>query len=443
MADACDAWRTNLAQRTPVYDKVFLKDYTPLNSPVLGRHETGTWETGTGDTHYFDTLTIGQPDLQNRWQRISAAECDNACNPPSVFVGFGTRRDSYYPEQLKLKSQTFCLTQLEHSTEPAQQIAEWMRGAKQLPEMYMTDFLRVHAVDLATTVQICGANFNTFTPDITGPVTNITGQLTTIDLGGAANLPTSELTWPYLNYLTTQLELNGYHEAPSGLPMGMFNLITHSRCWYKLTNGMESMKDMMALTDYQQASPLYKIGLGIQRPFGNLAPTLDERQIRFQLMPGGLGVLNRVEPYLNQAATTGIEPVFNPAWLNATYGLSFLWHPMAIKVWTKAFTKINEKVPSVVNSLYGQWQFINDNVLIAQQPDGTNCTLQNEDRTYFYWLCKLYCGFQYKYRKFIMPILHKLDGSGKCSTVDQPVCCDDPAYVAQNYSDDPTVCEDA
>lgn len=439
MADACDAWRTNLAAQTPVYDKVFLKDYTPLNSPVLGRHETGTWETGTGDTHFFDTLTVGQPNLQNRWQRISAAECDNACSPPTVFVGMGSRRDSYFPEQLKLKSQTFCLTQLEHSTRPGEQIAEWMRGIKKLPEMYMTDFIRVHAVDLATTVQIASSDFSTFTPDVTGPIQNITGQLTTIDLGAEANLPTSELTWPYLNYLTSQLELQGYHEAPSGLPMGMFNLITHSRVWFKLTNGMESMKDMMALRDFQEASPLYKIGVGVQRPFGNLVPTLDERQIRFQHMANGM--LNRVEPYLNQAATTGIEPVFNPAWLNARYALSFLWHPMAIKIWTKAFTKINEKVPSVVSSLYGQWSFINDNVLIAQQPDGTECTLQNEDRVYFYWLTKLYAGFQYKYRKFLMPIIHLIDGSGKDSTVDQPVCGDAPAYTAQTYSNDPTVCE--
>jgi hypothetical protein len=40
-----------------------------------------------------------------------------------------------------------------------------------------------------------------------------------------------------------------------------------------------------------------------------------------------------------------------------------------------------------------------------------------------------------------MPILHLVDGSGKDSTVDAPVCGSAPAYVAQNYSDDPTVCE--
>lgn len=428
-----------MAQQTPVYDKLFLQDFTPNDSPVMGRHENGVWETGTGDEHFFDTMTVGAPNLQNRWQRVSAAECGNACDPPRVFIGMGSRRDSYFPEQEELQSQTFCLTQLEHSTRPGEQIAEWMRGIKKQTELYMTDFIRVHAVDMATEVQIATMpTFPTFVPDITGPVTNITGQLTTIDLGAEANLPQSELTWPYLNYLTTVLQVRGYHEAPSGLPIGMFNLITDPRVWFKLTNGMEALKDMMALTDPQQASALYKIGYGIQRPFGNIAPTLDGRQIRFQHM--GNGMLNRVEPYYNQASTTGIEPVANPAWINARYGLSFIWHPAAIKIWTKAFTKINELVPTVNNSMYGQWRFVNDGVLMAQQPDGTICTIRNDNRTQFYWANNLYSAFQYKYRKFLMPILHLLDGSGRDCAVNLPVCGTESAYVAQNYSNDPVVC---
>jgi hypothetical protein len=57
-------------------------------------------------------------------------------------------------------------------------------------------------------------------PDITpsGTAPNISGQLTEIVLGSASLLPTSQLTWPYLNYLTTLLGLEGYTEAGSGLP---------------------------------------------------------------------------------------------------------------------------------------------------------------------------------------------------------------------------------
>lgn len=438
----CTTWRTALAAQTPVYDKVFLEDYTPMDSATIGRHQTSVWEMGSGDTHYFDTMTVGQPNLQDRWQRIDASDCSgsNPCQPPRSYVGMGSRRNSYYPEQKELRGPTFCLTQLEHSTRPEEQMQEWMKGIKQIPELYTEDFIRVHAFDLNTTVHIAqGSNLTTFTPVRSGVGQNLVGQLTTIDLAGTANLPTSRLTWPYLRRLTTALQLAGYHKAPSGLPDNMYNLITGESDWFGLTNGNDALKSMMALTDYKQASPLYKLGEGIQTPYGNIAPTIDGRQMRFQHV--GNGVLNRVEPYINVPTTTGIEPRVNTAYLDAQFALSFIWHPMAIKVFTRDFKKIHDKVPSVNSSLYGQWSFINDNPLLTYQPDGTLCTLDNPQRNQFYWLCELYLGFQYMYPKFIIPILHQTDASGKCQIIADPVCCSAPQYVPQDYRDNPVVCE--
>lgn len=407
----------------------------------MGRHLTEVWKQGTGDTHISDRIEIGQPDLQDEWQTISATECDtnSPCNPPRTDVAFGTTRTSHNMKQKVLQSQLFCMTQLRYNTRPSEQIARIMSGLKKIPEMYTTDFLQVEAFKQMPTVQICTDTFPTFVPDVVGPVTNITGQLTTIDLGATANLPQSQLTWPYLNYLTTNLDMEGYFQGGSGLAMGMYNLITDQRTWFKLTNGMDSMKDMMALTDPQQASPLYKIGYGIQKPFGNIAPTLNRLPIRFQHMTNGM--LNRVQEYYNVATTTGIRRVVNPAWINATYQLSWIWHPKAVKLFTPEFKKMNEKVPTVNSAMYGQWQFINNQGLLQYtMPDGTVCTKNNDLQDWFYWVCRLENGLQSMYPEFLMPILHLVDASGKCSTVNDPICCDAPEYVAQSYSDDPTVC---
>ena len=148
MANSCNFLRTNLAAQTPVYDETFLMDWKPLDSPLMGRHLTEVWKLGTGDTHLSDRIEIGQPDMQQPWQRISAADCANACNPPRVNVAFGTTRGSHYMEQMRLQSQLFCLTQLRYNTKPSEQITRIMAGLKKIPEMYTTDFLRVHAVDL-------------------------------------------------------------------------------------------------------------------------------------------------------------------------------------------------------------------------------------------------------------------------------------------------------
>lgn len=438
MAYNCDEFRTNLAAQTPVFDEMFLAELKPMDSPVTGRHETGAWEDGTGDTHFFDRIHVGQPDLSQEWQRIDAAECENACSPPRVFVGFGTERNSYFKEQMQLQSQPFCLTQMRHQTKPAQQVAEIYRSLKKIPDVYNTDFIRVNAFKRAPEVQIAGSTFGTFVPDSTPPG-NISGQLTTVNLGGAGNLPTSELTFTYLDYLTTILALEGYSTG-SNLADGMYNLITDPRVWFKMTNGAQSLKDMMALTEPQQASALYKIGQGIQKPFGNIAPTLDKQQIRFQDMGGG--VLNRVYPYTNVATTTGIKRQVNTAWVNARYGLSFLWHPRAIKIWTPSYKKLGVLIPSVNSSFYGRWNFVNpQGVIQIENPDGTICTHNNDDQRFFYWLVNLELGFEYKYPEILMPILHLIDGSGKDCTVDSPVCGDAPQYVAQDYSNNPDMCE--
>ena len=436
MANSCTSFRTNLALQTPVYDQMFLKEYKAMDSPVIGRHETQAWEDGTGDTHYFDRMTVAQPDLTKSWGRIDASECGtNSCNPPRTHVAFGTQRDSYYKEQIVLTSQLFCLTQLRHQTNPGDQIAEIYRNIKKMPEMFTTEFLRNHAFDKSPTVQIAGSSFGTFTPTSL----NTENNLTVINLGSSGALPTSELTWPYLNYLTTNLQLQGY-ETESGLGAGMYNLITDPRAWFKLTNGSADIKEMMALSGSEQASPLYKIGQGIQKPFGNIAPTLDQMPARFQVISNGY--LNRVYPYYNATNTTGTKRVVNPAYVNARYQLSYIWHPKSIKLWTQQFKKINEKVPSVNSALYGQWSFINNQgQMTYTQPDGTICSAINNDlQNYFYWLCALELGFQYKYPELIMPILHLVDGSGKDCMTDSPVCGSAPQYAAQTYTSAPTEC---
>lgn len=442
MADSCDFLRTNLAFQTPVYDERFLEDWKPLDAAFAGRHMTEVWKMGTGDTHIADRITIGQPDLQENWQTISSTECDanGPCDPPETLVSYGSLRSQHNMYQKRLKSQLFCLTQLRYNTKPSEQIAMIMKGLKKLPMMYVDDFLQVNAVRFQDTVQICGDTFGTFTPDITAPVTNINGQLTVINLGGAGNLPTSQLTFSYLDYLTATLDQEGYSDAGSGLPAGMFNLMTDKRSWFNLTNGNDSMKDMMALGDPQQASPLYKIGQGVQKPFGNYVPTLVRTPIRFQHM--GNGLLNRVQPFTNVAGTTGTQRNVNAAWINARYQLTFIWHPKAIKLFTPDFKRAHEMVPTVNTALFGKWSFINpQGVLYYTMPDGTVCPKNNDEQLWFYWKCALEMGFQYMYPELIMPILHLVDGSGLDSTTDDPVCGDAPQYVAQNYSNSPDVCE--
>lgn len=439
MAISCSALRTQLARQTPVYDEVFLQDYTSdmWGAPYLGRHQTRQWTFET-DTLYFDKVHVGQPDFTATWQVINAGECASPgpCDAPYAFINWGSTRDTAFMEQLDLRSTPMCLEQLVRVPHVGEQMSKIWKNVRRIPLSYSDDFVRTRQVSYHDTLQICGSGLSTFA--IT--TANTAANMVTLNLGSAANLPTSQLNWTYLKYLGQQLTMKGYSQD-SGLPASMANLITHSLTWQNLTSQNPEIKPMLALKDWQAATDLYKLGKGISaEAFGFISPTFDEQQLRFQL--SGTSLLERVLPYLNSPATTGEKPIVNPAYLNARYAISQFIHPKASVVYTPKGAKIHEMIPTISASMYGKWKFVNpEGVIMWYNTDGTTCTKNNDKQQWFYWLCPLQQGFRYDQRELQMPILHLIDGSGSACMVNTPVCGTAPQYVEQNYDDDPAQCD--
>ncbi len=445
MATACSPAKfiSNLGSLAPHFDEGWLHDWSPMESAYNGKHLTSTWRLVTGDSHIRTRVTIGYPNLLQSKQRISSADCGDACHPPTDHVAFGTNRSQHFMHQWAKNTQPFCITQLRYQYDPQGQMAEIITGLKKIPVMETSNFIRTRAFVMSESVAIAGPLTagvpSTFVPN---EGVNVDSQMTTIDLGSAAALPTSRLTFPYLDWITATMDLGGYHEKPSGLAQGVFNLITDRYEWFNLTNGNASMKNMMALTEAGQASGLYKIGQGIQVPFGNYAPSLDIIPPRFQLMAGGSGgLINQVLPMINvQTGTTGTRQIPNPAYLQADYQLSWIWHPAALMVHTPEYGKIHPLVQSINSSMYGKWMNINDAVMIYENPDGTSCTMNNVDKNQFYLRALFEMGVEYIEPNMILPILHRT-GSSQLRTITNDIPCGTgTAYVAQTYSDDPIVC---
>lgn len=430
MAFDCDKIRTQLAFQTPVYDENFLEDFVSkqlTTQPFMGRHQTKVWTDGK-DELFYDKVHVQQPDYTVQWQRMSSAECDNACNPPSTTVGHGTTRNSAFREQLDLRSQPWCLQQMRGIPHISEQIGQIYRILREIPQTFIGDYLRTRFTSKHDTLQIVGKDFATFaiTP------ANTADNLLTIDLGSAANLPTSALTLDYLDYQSQMLLMRGYNED-SGLPAGMINLLTHSRQYHSLTGANPALRGQLYSKDFKDLSPLYTVGKGINaEPFAFIAPTFDDKQLRFQHLGGGL--LQRVFPYQNVLATTGSKPEVNPAWFNARYAISYYLHRLAATLYTSSPRKIHEMVPSLNTSMFGKWKFINNEGIIRlYNPDGTYCDQDNAEQFWFYWLAHLEAGFRYDHEDLVMPMLHLIDGAGAACAVDLPVCGDAPQYVAQDY----------
>jgi hypothetical protein len=431
MAANCDAIRTELARQTPVYDENFLEDYVSemlTSSPFMGRHQTRTWTDGK-DTITYDKVSVQQPDYTGPWERINSAECGNACEPPMTTVGFGTTRDTAFMEQKDLISQPWCLQQLRGIPHVGEQIARIYRVLREFPQTFTDEFLRTRFLSYHDTLQIAGSGLSTFAVTSANTSTN----LTTINLGSAANLPSSQLTLPLLEVYGNRILQNGY-DRNSGMPAGTINLVTYDRVYQNLTMANPALRSQLYSQQFDNLSPLYKIGQGISaKPFGFIAPTFDRAQVRFQ--HSGNGLLQRVFPYINVTTTTGSKPVRNPAWDNARYALSYIIHQKAAVLYTPQPKKIHEMVPSVNTAMFGKWTFINNQGIIRlYYPDGTYCDKDNADQFWFYWRAHLELGFRYDQRELVMPILHLIDGFGEACLVDQPVCGTAPTYTAQDYS---------
>lgn len=430
MAFDCNRIRTQLALQTPIYDERFLEDFISgelVTDPFMGRHQTRAWTDGK-DTIVYDKVHVQQPDYTGPWQRINGEECGNACEPPRTTVGWGTTRDSAYMEQKDLDSPPFCLQQLRTVPHVGEQIGKIYQVLREIPQSFTSDFLRTRFTSYHDELQIAGSGLSTFA--ITSA--NTDPNLTTINLGSTANLPTTQLTLPYLDALTQTLGMRGYNKE-SGLPNGMYNLVTHPRQYQYLTGMNPALRGQLYSPAFKDLSPLYKVGAGVNaEPFGNLAPTFDEKQLRFQT--NGNGLLQRVLPYLNETTTTGKKPVVNPAWLNARYAISYILHPQAAVLYTPEPKKIHPMVPSVNSAMFGKWAFVNNQGIIRlPNPDGTYCDKDNTDQFWFFWRAHLELGFRYDQRELVMPILHLIDGRGADCLVNAPVCGTAPAYVEQDY----------
>ena len=440
MAISCSQLSSSLARQTPVYDEKFLKDFISdmTTAPYLGRHQTETWEDGA-DARFFDKVSVGQPNYTNQWNKRVGADCGMSF-PTKNYVAFGTTRDSYFMENQSLYSQLFSLDQLRTIPKLGAQMAEIYRNLRKIPVGFSGDFLRTRMLSYNNTLYVCGSAFNTIalqTANEGGVPENIDANASTINTAGV--LPTSDLTWTYLNYYQQVLGLNGY-DSESGLPSGMRALITHSRTFQRLVGLNPEIRSQVRLTDFKSASPLYMPGKGINAdPFGSFAPTFDEHQLRYQLSSDNV-TLERVLPYVNVSATTGLKPQINQAWLNARYAVTYIIHPKASTLFTPKPKKVHEMIPTINSAMWGAWDYINDNVLAYPNQDGTQCTINNELRWYFYWLCYLELGFKYDQRPLILPVLHQIDGAGAACMVDLPICGTAPQYVVQNVGDNPPYC---
>jgi hypothetical protein len=321
-----------------------------------------------------------------------------------------------------------------------EQFTEIVKGIKDMTMMIQSDYLRTASLRYIDNLYICSAAAITgLTPSI--PVTNaaITGQAAFVDIGGAANLPSSALTIQYLQRFYEPLQNEGYFRDKL-VYGGMFKLITDVLSSQQLTNGNPALTHGFKFSDFQTGGTMFKYG--VRSAIGNFAIAWDSFPMRFYWDGTRL---RRVWPYVNVPATIGVKRQVSQAYIKAPYQISQIWHEASMFRYVPKLEQVNAMLPFMTRDLGGKWQFFGgerDKTLVVTTIDPTTglpvkTIIDNKRGNQGLLWADFSNAIEMQRPELSRVILHQREPG--CVT-DSPACSVAPAYVTQSWAANPVCC---
>lgn len=435
MAWSCNAYYDYLFDRTPHFDEDVLRDWYPTDDAWIGQVATGAWDSFTGTQHSYDRIHVAAPDMSGAWSVFYTQDgtcVNNACAPSEVVVGWGSTRKTYDRYRKSYTTHPLCFDQINTRAKAKEQMAQILRGLKDITKMIQADYLRTAAVMFSDTLHIAGSNMTEFALSAGA----FSGNMLTLNLGSTANLPSSELTIQYLSRFYEPLQFNGYFKGKY-VPNGLFKLITDPVTSQQLTQMNPALVSGFKFDNFQKGGELFKYGMS--QGIGNFGIAWDGFPARFYHTNNG--ILRRVWPYENAAATIGQKPVVSTQYIKAPYQISYIWHPQAMRRFVPNMTPVNPEMPFLTRDLAGKWNFMGgnrDRTLIVTDPTtGTQCSIDNKRGNQGLFFADFENAVKFEYPEWTRCILHQRDPG--CVN-DLPSCSTPPAYTIQTWGDPNGVC---
>ena len=434
MPQDCSSYFDFLFDQTPHFDDFMLEDWFPTDSAWMGHVATEQWDAGTGTRHVYDRQHIGFPDLSGCWQTfdVEDEQCvENACNPEAKTVGWGSSRFSYGQERRRYQTNVLCFDQINTRALRRQQFAGIVKGVKEITKVVQSDYLRRNAMMKNDTLYISDSRF------LEIPITASTfnTDCTRINLGSTANVPTSQLTVQYLQRFYEPLQFEGYFKDKI-VPAGMLRLITDVITSQQLLQGNPALQAQYRFTDFQKGGELFKYG--ISTAVGNFGMAWDDFPMRFYHI--GNGVLVRVFPYTNVAATIGIKRQVATEYILAPIQANFIWHPSAMIRLVPDLASVHPEMPFLTRDLAGKWKFTGpeSDVIVNTDPvTGTQCIIDNKARNQGLWWADFANAIRFERPELTRVILSLREPGCQANLA---ACSVAPAYVLQDFDDINPVC---
>jgi hypothetical protein len=147
----------------------------------------------------------------------------------------------------------------------------------------------------------------------------------------------------------------------------------------------------------------------------------------------GPGRYNVVQPYVNSATTTGLGNVYNTAYQNAQYQISYINHPMALEVKPFKPGQVNKMMGFMLRDYAGKWQFATND--LGANAAGVAIANYKKNKGKFFADFKL--AIKPSHPEWLIPIFHLREGP---CIYGVSTCNPSPGYPAQSYNSAPTLC---
>lgn len=336
-------------------------------------------------------------------------------------MGWGSTRANYVKFHRDYTTPPWCFDQLRDTEEAVAQLSAIVEGLKEQPNEIWSDFFRLWALRSSDKIWICGSADTT----VTTSDSIFTSNCTKIDLGSAGNLPTSKLTMNYLNHHVEVLQYNGYFDRDFD-PTGKFEIMTDIQTLQENANANPALAGMYLGADFAKGGKFY--AYGVMGGVGQWLFKIDSAPLRFCHV--GSGVLQRVFPYENVAATVGKKPQFSTAYLNAPYQMSHVYNRAARTVYMGETTPVNPDMKFLSRSLNGTWSWKNPDYFDYIDPNtGVKCSFNNDKKNMGYFLGEFEVGVKTEYQEIEMCIIHQREPQ---VVADDPRCTTAPECTTQN-----------
>lgn len=429
----CNEFNSFLSHRFIQFDKKIERDRKPISSTYNGMYQSQAWESFTETSHSYDKMHVARPNDDGCWDAVDITNCvGSPCDPGRKSLGWGYTRDSYGKYHRDYMTAPLCFDQMRDTAMAVEQMAKIIEGLKKVPDNIISDFTRLFAVRSSDYLHIAGSAKLKLT---TSP-SMFLANCTKIDLGGTGNLPTSKLTMQYLNYHVLPLQMNGYFDSDFMID-GNFEIMTDMQTWQDNANANPALAPMYVGADFQKGGKYY--AYGIMRQIGNWLFRFDETPLRFQHI--GNGVLQRVQPFTNEAATAGLKPVFSDAYLNAQYQISHVYNRAARTAYFGETPSMGDGLSFPNRNLNGKWSWKNPDYFNWTDPNtGIVCQYNNDKHNKGYFLGEFEMGFKTVFPEIEMIIIHQIEPA---NVVNNPRCAAEASPVTQNLKAYNSFCGDA